>query len=184
MFESFHIFSHFVYLTFPVVLALSCIWLFLYFQPFRVFDMRKFQQNVNRELRRATPDRLRYICWSYDVVDGDGMYLLLKLLVLFWYMILLQIEVPMCRNDECLIKCRWCFFCTPKICLQCFLHTETPVCKSFCTLKTILAKCYRLESQCVTAISFVKNEPELLDRLNDNSRNGNTNRNTIANTNY
>lgn len=48
-------------------------------KPFRVFDMRKFQQNVNRELRRATPDRLR------------------------------------------------------------------------------------LESQCVTAISFVKNEPELLD---------------------
>ena len=30
-----------------------------FFQPFRVFDMRKFQQNVNRELRRATPDRLR-----------------------------------------------------------------------------------------------------------------------------
>lgn len=48
-------------------------------KPFRVFDMRKFQQNVNRELRRSTPDRLR------------------------------------------------------------------------------------LESQCVTAISFVKNEPELLD---------------------
>jgi len=48
-------------------------------KPFRVFDMRKFQQNVNRELRRASPDRLR------------------------------------------------------------------------------------LESQCVTAISFVKNEPELLD---------------------
>jgi len=48
-------------------------------KPFRVFDMRKFQQNVNRELRRASPDRMR------------------------------------------------------------------------------------LESQCVTAISFVKNEPELLD---------------------
>jgi len=48
-------------------------------KPFRVFDMRKFQQNVNRELRRTNPDRLR------------------------------------------------------------------------------------LESQCVTAISFVKNEPELLD---------------------
>lgn len=48
-------------------------------KPFRVFDMRKFQQNVNRELRRSTPDRLK------------------------------------------------------------------------------------LESQCVTAISFVKNEPELLD---------------------
>jgi len=48
-------------------------------KPFRVFDMRKFQQNVNRELRRTNPDRVR------------------------------------------------------------------------------------LESQCVTAISFVKNEPELLD---------------------
>lgn len=48
-------------------------------KPLRVFDMRKFQQNVNRELRRTNPDRLR------------------------------------------------------------------------------------LESQCVTAISFVKNEPELLD---------------------
>ena len=34
---------------------------FLHFQPFRVFDMRKFQQNVNRELRRASPDRLRWI---------------------------------------------------------------------------------------------------------------------------
>ena len=33
----------------------------LHFQPFRVFDMRKFQQNVNRELRRASPDRLRWI---------------------------------------------------------------------------------------------------------------------------
>ena len=30
-------------------------------KPFRVFDMRKFQQNVNRELRRTNPDRLRYI---------------------------------------------------------------------------------------------------------------------------
>ena len=29
-------------------------------KPFRVFDMRKFQQNVNRELRRTNPDRLRY----------------------------------------------------------------------------------------------------------------------------
>jgi len=48
-------------------------------KPFRVFDMRKFQQNVNRELRRSNPDRVR------------------------------------------------------------------------------------LESQCVTAVSFVKNEPELLD---------------------
>lgn len=48
-------------------------------RPFRVFDMRKFQQNVNRELRRTNPDRVR------------------------------------------------------------------------------------LESQCVTAVSFVKNEPELLD---------------------
>lgn len=48
-------------------------------RPFRVFDMRKFQQNVNRELRRSNPDRVR------------------------------------------------------------------------------------LESQCVTAVSFVKNEPELLD---------------------
>ena len=28
-------------------------------KPFRVFDMRKFQQNVNRELRRTNPDRLR-----------------------------------------------------------------------------------------------------------------------------
>jgi len=28
-------------------------------KPFRVFDMRKFQQNVNRELRRANPDRTR-----------------------------------------------------------------------------------------------------------------------------
>ena len=31
-------------------------------KPFRVFDMRKFQQNVNRELRRTNPDRLRYKC--------------------------------------------------------------------------------------------------------------------------
>ena len=30
-------------------------------KPLRVFDMRKFQQNVNRELRRTNPDRLRYI---------------------------------------------------------------------------------------------------------------------------
>lgn len=29
-------------------------------KPLRVFDMRKFQQNVNRELRRTNPDRLRY----------------------------------------------------------------------------------------------------------------------------
>ena len=28
-------------------------------KPFRVFDMRKFQQNVNRELRRTNPDRVR-----------------------------------------------------------------------------------------------------------------------------
>ena len=39
-----------------------------FFQPFRVFDMRKFQQNVNRELRRATPDRLRY---ADDDDNGD-----------------------------------------------------------------------------------------------------------------
>ena len=30
-------------------------------KPFRVFDMRKFQQNVNRELRRSNPDRVRCI---------------------------------------------------------------------------------------------------------------------------
>ena len=29
-------------------------------KPFRIFDMRKFQQNVNRELRRTNPARLRY----------------------------------------------------------------------------------------------------------------------------
>ena len=40
-----------------------------FFQPFRVFDMRKFQQNVNRELRRATPDRLRY---ADDDDNGDN----------------------------------------------------------------------------------------------------------------
>ena len=40
-----------------------------FFQPFRVFDMRKFQQNVNRELRRATPDRLRY---ADDDYTGDN----------------------------------------------------------------------------------------------------------------
>ena len=28
-------------------------------KPLRVFDMRKFQQNVNRELRRTNPDRMR-----------------------------------------------------------------------------------------------------------------------------
>ena len=28
-------------------------------KPLRVFDMRKFQQNVNRELRRTNPGRLR-----------------------------------------------------------------------------------------------------------------------------
>ena len=26
-------------------------------KPFKLFDMRKFQQNVNRELKRAYPDR-------------------------------------------------------------------------------------------------------------------------------
>ena len=31
--------------------------------------MRKFQQNVNRELRRATPDRLRY---ADDDDNGDN----------------------------------------------------------------------------------------------------------------
>ena len=31
--------------------------------------MRKFQQNVNRELRRATPDRLRQ---ADDDDNGDG----------------------------------------------------------------------------------------------------------------
>ena len=31
--------------------------------------MRKFQQNVNRELRRATPDRLRY---ADDDYTGDN----------------------------------------------------------------------------------------------------------------
>jgi len=28
-------------------------------KPFRIFDMRKFQQNVNRELRKSNPDRTR-----------------------------------------------------------------------------------------------------------------------------
>ena len=30
-------------------------------KPFRLFDMRKFQQNVNRELRRTNPDKYRYV---------------------------------------------------------------------------------------------------------------------------
>ena len=30
-------------------------------KPLRVFDMRKFQQNVNREMRRTNPDRLRWV---------------------------------------------------------------------------------------------------------------------------
>ena len=28
-------------------------------KPFKLFDMKKFQQNVNRELKRQTPERLR-----------------------------------------------------------------------------------------------------------------------------
>ena len=36
-------------------------------KPFRVFDMRKFQQNVNRELRRTNPDRLRSVV-TKDVI--------------------------------------------------------------------------------------------------------------------
>ena len=28
-------------------------------QPYKVFDMKKFQQNMSRELKRANPDRLK-----------------------------------------------------------------------------------------------------------------------------
>ena len=28
-------------------------------QPYKVFDMKKFQQNMSRELKRSSPDRLK-----------------------------------------------------------------------------------------------------------------------------
>ena len=53
-------------------------------KPFRVFDMRKFQQNVNRELRRTNPDRLRYCCYSRGelsllIMGGRGDHKTLQL---------------------------------------------------------------------------------------------------------
>ncbi|PNF43140.1 hypothetical protein B7P43_G17594 [Cryptotermes secundus] len=37
-------------------------------KPVKLFDMKKFQQNVNRELRRAYPDRRRLECQCLSAV--------------------------------------------------------------------------------------------------------------------
>ena len=37
-------------------------------KPFKLFDMKKFQQNVNREMKRAYPDRLKLECQCISTI--------------------------------------------------------------------------------------------------------------------
>ena len=37
-------------------------------KPFKLFDMKKFQQNVNREMKRAYPDRKKLECQCISTI--------------------------------------------------------------------------------------------------------------------
>jgi hypothetical protein len=39
-------------------------------KPFKVFDMKKFQQNMNRELKRPVPDRNKLVKINFFVNLG------------------------------------------------------------------------------------------------------------------
>ena len=39
-------------------------------KPFKVFDMKKFQQNMNRELKRPVPDRNKLVKINFLVNSG------------------------------------------------------------------------------------------------------------------
>ena len=40
-------------------------------KPFKLFDMKKFQQNVNRELKRQYPERLKLETQVFNVFYQD-----------------------------------------------------------------------------------------------------------------
>ena len=43
-------------------------------KPFKLFDMRKFQQNVNRELKRAYPDRRKLEAQCISGLDTTSFF--------------------------------------------------------------------------------------------------------------
>jgi hypothetical protein len=46
-------------------------------KPFKLFDMKKFQQNVNREMKRTYPDRRKLVLLFCSSISAEKLLLLL-----------------------------------------------------------------------------------------------------------